>query len=630
MTKFFNMSTPLLCVVVVLFFAHAEPVSAQDKLTTSQTRSLRKIEAGVNRAANLFRNNKLPQSAKIIEQLNDDLSKLLGDKPSPGLLQAAQQPHDLLTKARQALMEKGQKVKSIPDLPSANLDPNAPVSFTQEVATILTAQCGSCHVQRNRGQFSMASYAALARGAGGAPVVIPGKPDESRLIEAIEEGSMPPNGAVPDAQLARLKKWIADGAAFDGDDPNAQIAAMNPTPRRERRESLTITPATGNESVSFAIDVAPVLMENCMGCHFEARNVRGGLRIDNFQQLLRGGDSGPMIRPGDGANSTLVQRLTATDNTRMPRGRRPLDKAVIEKIVTWIDEGAKFDGRQGDMNLREVSAIAASEAATHEELTATRGGDVMKNWKKVMSDIQPNTHSGDEVLVVGTSDNRILESLVSFSDGVANKIKTQLNLKKDKPLVKGKISVFAFDRRYDYSEFGKMVETRDIPKSWNSHWGYDTVNAYVAVLSGKSELSELKPELTHRLASVAVASLGPDVPEWFSDGMGYVVAEKVVGDKKKVKEWQTAAVQAAGEMGSPTDFLQGRLANDKSGLVAYAFVRNLRDSNPNQFQKFLKLLQAGNNFDAAFAATWSDTPVELMRRQFGNGTNSRQRKNRRR
>lgn len=627
MPTLFNFPVTLLCVVVFSFSGLVESTSAQDKLTTAQTRSLRKIETGVNRAANLFRNNKLPQSAKIIEQLNDDLSKLLADKPSPGLLQAAQGPHDLLKKARQALMEKGQSVKSIPDLPTANMDPNAPVSFTGEVSAILSAQCGSCHVQRNRGQFSMASYAALAAGAGGAPVVIPGKPEESRLIEAIEEGSMPPNGAVPDEQLARLKKWIADGAAFDGDDPNARIAAAN---RPARRQNLEITRATGNESVSFAIDIAPVLMENCTGCHFEARNARGGLRIDNFQQFLRGGDSGPMIRPGDGANSALVQRLTANDNTRMPRGRRSLDKAIIDKIVTWIDEGAKFDGRQGDMNLREVAAIAASEAATHEELTASRGDDVMKNWKKVMSDVQPLTQSGNEVLVVGTRDNRLLESLASFSDGAANKIKSQLNLKKDQPLVKGKISVFTFDRRYDYSEFGKMVETRDIPKSWNSHWGYDTVNAYVAVLSGKSELSELKPELTHRLASVAVASLGADIPEWFADGMGYVVAEKVISDKKQVKDWQTAAAQAASEMSSPTDFLQGRLANDKSGLVAYVFVKTLRDSNPAQFKEFLKLLQAGNPFEAAFAAIWSDTPVELMRRQFGGGSNNGKRRNRRR
>ena len=71
MPAYFNIPTTLCCVVVFFFLGHAGPVSAQDKLTTAQTRSLRKIESGVNRAANLFRNNKLPQSAKIIDQLNN-------------------------------------------------------------------------------------------------------------------------------------------------------------------------------------------------------------------------------------------------------------------------------------------------------------------------------------------------------------------------------------------------------------------------------------------------------------------------------------------------------------------------------------------------------------------------------
>ncbi|MDG2014362.1 MAG: hypothetical protein P8J33_12720, partial [Pirellulaceae bacterium] len=516
--------------------------------------------------------------------------------------------------------------RSVPDLPTVAMDPDSPVSFTREVATILNNQCGNCHVRRARGQFSMATFTALAAGAGGAPVIIPGKSDESRLIEAIEEGSMPPNGEVPAEQLARLKKWINDGAPFDGTDNNAPLVGMTQSPPRA---NLEISRPMGNETVSFALDVAPVLMTNCMGCHFEARNVRGGLRIDNFQQLLRGGDSGPMLSPGDGANSLLVQRLTATDNTRMPRGRRTLDQAVIKKIIQWIDEGARFDGRQGNMNLRQLSAIAASEAASHEELLESRRGTGLRNWKKVMSDVPPVTEMGKEVLVIGTNDNAMLEEIAEFGDAVSQKIKTHLGVGKSEPLVKGQTSIFVFQRRYDYSEFGKMIETRDLPKSWSSHWDYDTVNAYLAVLLSKDQLDKIKPDLTQRLAAVAAAALGSDVPEWFADGLGYVVAEQLVGDKKVIKSWRADATLAASEMSSPTDFMQGRLANDKSGLVAYAFVRSLREMDSRRFREFLKLLRSGNAFEEAFAASWSTGPVELMNQQFGKGgRNNRNGRNR--
>ncbi len=136
----------------------------------------------------------------------------------------------------------------------------------------------------------------------------------------------------------------------------------------------------------------------------------------------------------------------------------------------------------------------------------------------------------------------------------------------------------------------------------------------------KDQFGKIKPDVTQRLAAVASAALGPDVPDWFADGLGYVVAEQLVGDKKMIKSWQADAAQAAAEMSSPTAFMQGGLANDKSGLVAYAFVRSLREVDSRRFREFLKLLRSGNAFEEAFVASWSATPVELMNQQFGKGS----------
>ena len=604
-------------------------VYGQDRVTPAQNRAIRKIASGIDRAEKLYTNQRLKQSADAIKEASDELQDLVKGSPSATLLAAVRPQHARLQQARDILNQAGQTLASIPDLPAAAVDPDAPVSFVREVAPMLNTTCGRCHVQGQRGQFSMANFNRLASGVGGAPVIVPGKADESRLIEVMEEGSMPPSGqGLSEESIARLKKWIDEGANFDGEDRTASVAEMAAASGRPANANLTVVRPTGSETVSFSTDIAPVLMQNCMGCHFEAQNAQGGLRLDNFRQFLNGGDSGPIIRPGDAENSILFQRLTASDNTRMPRRRPALDKAIIDKVAKWIEEGARFDGRTARMNLREVNAIARSEAATHEELTAERHAAARRDWKKVMSDIDFSHAAGKEVEVLGTPGVELLQEISKFSDSVAGKIKSKLSLDKQLPMVKGQVVIYAFQRRYDYSEFGKMVETRDLPKHWKAHWNYNTVSAYaVMLLDDDAQFNAMKPELTQKLAAITVASLSGDVPEWFANGMGYVVAEQIVKDKKTITDWQQKFAAAVQSMNNPTDFLQGRLANDSSGLVAYAFVKSLSEGNSMAFNTFLSDLKGGRSFEESFADAWSASPVDLIRQQFGG--NNRPRRNRR-
>ena len=61
-------------------------------------------------------------------------------------------------------------------------------------------------------------------------------------------------------------------------------------------------------------DVAPLLVENCNGCHIDAMQTRGGLRMDTFAQILRGGDSGEIVLPGRSADSLLIKKLKGDGN----------------------------------------------------------------------------------------------------------------------------------------------------------------------------------------------------------------------------------------------------------------------------------------------------------------------------
>jgi hypothetical protein len=99
--------------------------------------------------------------------------------------------------------------------------------------------------------------------------------------------------------------------------------------------------------VDFARDVRPIFASRCLRCH-GSKKQEGGLRLDLKAAALRGGDSGPILRPGKSDKSTLVERLTATDETsRMPQGGKPLTSEQIALVKRWIDQGASWPEGDG-------------------------------------------------------------------------------------------------------------------------------------------------------------------------------------------------------------------------------------------------------------------------------------------
>ncbi|QDU19221.1 PSD1 and planctomycete cytochrome C domain-containing protein [Urbifossiella limnaea] len=95
----------------------------------------------------------------------------------------------------------------------------------------------------------------------------------------------------------------------------------------------------------FEKQVRPLLAEHCHSCHSaKANKARGGLTLDSRDALLKGGESGPAVVPGQPEKSLLV---TAVHGTRAelqmpPKGRlRPAQVAVFEK---WVKDGAVYPG----------------------------------------------------------------------------------------------------------------------------------------------------------------------------------------------------------------------------------------------------------------------------------------------
>jgi WD40 repeat protein len=119
----------------------------------------------------------------------------------------------------------------------------------------------------------------------------------------------------------------------------------------------TQTPAA--KPVSFINDIAPLLKENCMGCH-DAKKRRGKLDMTSFESFRKGGGHEDPVVPGKPDESYLLNVLTATDKSRMPPkdAGDPLPQDKIALIERWITEGAKLDAgvAPGADLLRELRA----------------------------------------------------------------------------------------------------------------------------------------------------------------------------------------------------------------------------------------------------------------------------------
>ena len=136
------------------------------------------------------------------------------------------------------------------------------------------------------------------------------------------------------ACMIPLLFWTADQGGSITRGSNYLTAYM---PATLKRLTLTVSPSS-----FYAMHVNPIFDSNCAACHGAAKS-HGGLRVDSFELLMRGGKDGPVIVAGDADKSLLMQRITLPSDHKefMPaEGRPPLRAEEIALIKAWIQQGA--------------------------------------------------------------------------------------------------------------------------------------------------------------------------------------------------------------------------------------------------------------------------------------------------
>jgi hypothetical protein len=96
-------------------------------------------------------------------------------------------------------------------------DPAREKSFEDHVRPLLVKRCGNCHgPEKQQGDLRLDRRASVLGEKPGEGVVVPGKPDDSRLLQVIRytpgETQMPPTGKLAAAEVEVLTNWVRDGA----------------------------------------------------------------------------------------------------------------------------------------------------------------------------------------------------------------------------------------------------------------------------------------------------------------------------------------------------------------------------------------------------------------------------------
>ena len=115
--------------------------------------------------------------------------------------------------------------------------------------------------------------------------------------------------------------------------------------------------AIQGSALTFEKEIRPILKANCFDCHGEGEKPKGGLDLRLRRWMLRGGESGAAIVPGNAKKSHLIELVRSGE---MPKREKKLTSLEIATLEAWISAGAKTARS-------EPESITTSMVITEEE-----------------------------------------------------------------------------------------------------------------------------------------------------------------------------------------------------------------------------------------------------------------------
>jgi hypothetical protein len=377
-----------------------------------------------------------------------------------------------------------------------------------------------------------------------------------------------------------------DQAAPTGEDePQAERPSSSPSRARGRRARST-TPrkavagagkavagtskqadgtakapaASAPGDTSFKIDVAPILVANCVNCHRQKGRglTRGKLDLTSFESLMKGTPKEKVVVPGKPEESHLVLRIKGDETPQMPLSDEgsTLSDGAIGIIEKWVREGARLDpGVDPGAPLESYAAspeavrrnkLARMSAKERDQQVEAAGRE---RWKKANPRLKPEITSREHFLLFSNLPRDRAENAAKLMEADYSQMKRLLG---EAATSWGeKVGLYIFNDRKDFIEFVRTVEGREVEEDVGFTGNMKEAEPYVAVvdpLGGRKDEPAPRRRVRVRRGADREAPTGPDrtlgglltealgtctlaaqgqTPRWLSAGFGAVLASQV-------------------------------------------------------------------------------------------------------
>jgi cytochrome c553 len=106
-------------------------------------------------------------------------------------------------------------------------------------------------------------------------------------------------------------------------------------------DAVAADPKPTPEQITFFENkIRPIFAEHCLKCHSAAANkTKGSLSLDHREDMLRGGESGPVLKPGSVKESPLIAAVEWSGDLQMPPEKKLSDEQIAA-LKAWVSMGA--------------------------------------------------------------------------------------------------------------------------------------------------------------------------------------------------------------------------------------------------------------------------------------------------
>lgn len=596
--------------------------SAPAAITPDQRKELNQIRDDIGDVAKLIREKKYEEAGKMLDDFTAKLEKISKDadlKPGDKTLAPVQ---ILIDKQKQALQKAG-------GIGTGKADA-ADVSFIKQIAPLINSKCVSCHDDKAAGRLRLDSYAEMKKGGKSGPLLSAGNPRTSLIMTRVSAPNpalrMPKDAAaLTNDEINLLANWIKQGAKFDSDDETLKLSEFGkPGTKARTNTPIKIAKATGNEKVKFIKDLAPDFVNICERCH-SGNNPRGGFRTVTFEDLMRGGDSGAVLIPGDLEGSRLWELINGGP-PKMPPGQARIYRGWYNNLKIWIEEGCKYDGDDPKAPLRryvpteDELKLAKLAKMTAEEFLAMRKEQTQEQWKKVSAKEEAHELENSDFYFYGNVDEGRLKQISGWADEHAKVLRGAFKLP-DTPIWKGKLAVIVYKDRFGYSEFNQTIENREPDPAvvGHSEVSLGQEQAYIVLQDVGDTANSVNPDLRLNLIDQMTGAFlkrdGKKLPEWLIRGTGLAMATKEVGaDNEYLRGLRAGALEALRGIEQPGDlFADGKFAPTDMAPIGFTLVGfMIKEGSQPKFGQFLAALQSGKNLRDAVNDVYKPATTQTL------------------